>query len=534
MPKIFNVTADCKPQMHYMVDITETLIAIKKMINAGHYFTINRPRQYGKTTILRRLVDFLKEDYIVVNLDFQNLSQAKFKNENVFSLAFAKLFLRKFKNNNLPNIDDLHLIISKLNEETKEANSNFELFELFDYLSEICAVSDKPIVLMIDEVDSATNNQIFLDFLAQLRSNYIDRDISPTFQSVILAGVYDVKNLKRKIRPDEEQKVNSPWNIATDFTLDMSFSKNQIQTMLKEYEEDYHTGMDIEKISELLYDYTSGYPFLVSRLCKLMDEFVFGTEGFDTKKKVWAKAGFLKAVKLILEEKNTLFESLFGKLTNYPEMNNTIKELLFTGKSIAYNADNLAVDTAAMFGFIKNKDGLMAIANRIFEVRLYNFYLSTNETYNEDIYKASLLDKNQFVINGHLNLKLVLEKFVKHFNELYGGYPTNFLEEEGRKYFLLYLRPIINGVGNYYVEARTRDMKRTDVVVDYCGEQFVIESKIWHGEEYNSRGEKQLVDYLNYYQQNKGYMISFNFNKNKKIGVKEIELGDKLLIEAVV
>lgn len=29
-------------------------------------------------------------------------------------------------------------------------------------------------------------------------------------------------------------------------------------------------------------------------------------------------------------------------------------------------------------------------------------------------------------------------------------------------------------------------------------------------------------------------MLSFNFNKKKMIGVKEIHLGDKLLIEAVV
>ena len=80
------------------------------------------------------------------------------------------------------------------------------------------------------------------------------------------------------------------------------------------------------------------------------------------------------------------------------------------------------------------------------------------ELHNKTIYNASLQDKNQFVINGHLNVRLILEKFVKHFNELYGGHSETFLEEEGRKYFLLYLRPIINGVGNYYIEARTRDV----------------------------------------------------------------------------
>lgn len=38
-------------------------------------------------------------------------------------------------------------------------------------------------------------NQVFLDFLSQLRAGYIDRDLEPTFKSVILAGVYDIKNL---------------------------------------------------------------------------------------------------------------------------------------------------------------------------------------------------------------------------------------------------------------------------------------------------------------------------------------------------
>jgi len=61
----------------------------------------------------------------------------------------------------------------------------------------------------------------------------------------------------------------------------------------------------------------------------------------------------------------------------------------------------------------------------------------------------------------------------------------------GRRLFLLFLKPIINGTRNYYLEAQTRDARRTDVIVDYSGLQFIIEMKIWHGEEYNRRGEEQ-------------------------------------------
>ena len=99
---------------------------------------------------------------------------------------------------------------------------------------------------------------------------------------------------------------------------------------------------------------------------------------------------------------------------------------------------------------------------------------------------------------------------------------------------MLYLKPIINGTGNYYIETQTRDARRTDVIVDYLGEQFIIEMKIWHGEEYNERGKEQLTDYLEYYRKDKGYLLSFNFNKNKTIGVKEIKIGGKTIVEAVV
>ncbi len=96
------------------------------------------------------------------------------------------------------------------------------------------------------------------------------------------------------------------------------------------------------------------------------------------------------------------------------------------------------------------------------------------------------------------------------------------------------MKPIINGVGNYYVEAQTRDTKRTDIIVDYLGEQFIIELKIWHGNEYNERGEKQLTEYLDYYHKDKGYMLSFNFNKKKETGVKELVVCGKTIVEAVV
>ena len=529
MSKIFNTSAVCRPEIHYMVDLSDRLEQIKKMVDRGDYFTINRARQYGKTTMLRALGSFLAENYVVVSLDFQMMSQSDFEKESSFSEAFAREVLEE-----ISNIEEVSVeIITRLQRLADGKEGKGRLAELFQCLNAWCGQSKKPIVMLIDEVDSAQNNQVFLDFLAQLRGAYINRDKRPAFQSVILAGVYDVKNIKQRLRPDGEHRVNSPWNIAADFLLDMNFSVKDISGMLAEYESDYQTGMDIKEIAQFIYDYTSGYPFLVSRICKLMDERITGSEGYFDRKLVWTKEGVLEAVKILLIEKNTLFESITGKLADYPRLRELVYSLLFTGRKISYNPLSPSIEIAEMFGFIKNVDGTAIISNRIFETVLYNLFLS-EEMLDSEEYRTALQERNQFIQNGHLNMKLILEKFVVHWGDLYSSADEKFIEDNARKFFLLYLKPIINGTGNYYIEAQTRDNKRTDVIIDYCKEQFVIEMKIWRGNAYHERGEKQLAEYLEYYHLNKGYMLSFNFNKKKQAGVKEIRIGNKVLIEAVV
>lgn len=105
-----------------------------------------------------------------------------------------------------------------------------------------------------------------------------------------------------------EGNYNSPWNIAADFLVDLSFSTAEIATMLKDYEIDYKTGMDIAVIAREIYRYTSGYPFLVSRICKHIDERL----GKD-----WTIHGVQEAIKLLSNEHNTLFDDMFKNLENY-------------------------------------------------------------------------------------------------------------------------------------------------------------------------------------------------------------------------
>lgn len=60
--KQFNTSAVCIPSKHYMVDLSERIEEIKAMVDEGKYFTVNRARQYGKTTTLNLLKGYLSDE----------------------------------------------------------------------------------------------------------------------------------------------------------------------------------------------------------------------------------------------------------------------------------------------------------------------------------------------------------------------------------------------------------------------------------------------------------------------------------------
>lgn len=147
--------------------------------------------------------------------------------------------------------------------------------------------------------------------------------------------------------------------------MDMSFNINDIKSMLSDYENEHRTGMDIELIASIIYDYTSGYPYLVSRICQLTDERIASHEQDADEKKAWTKNGLLQAIKLLLKEPNTLFDDMTKKLLDHPALKDMLQKILFDG-----------IDLGVTFGFLKDKNGIVAVANRIFETQLYDtFYL---------------------------------------------------------------------------------------------------------------------------------------------------------------
>jgi hypothetical protein len=61
-----------------------------------------------------------------------------------------------------------------------------------------------------------------------------------------------------------------------------------------------------------------------------------------------------------------------------------------------------------------------------------------------------------------------------------------------------------------------------------------VELKIWYGEAYILKGEKQQLEYLDLYELDRAYMIIFSFIQSKKVGVTERIFDGKTILEAIV
>ena len=518
MIKKFNVTGTCIPDKHYMVDISGKLDKILDLIESGEYFTINKPRQYGKTTTLFLLNNRLKNlpIYLPIKISFEGIGDLVFEHEK----TFAKVFLESISKNLFFNHEALALFLEE------EKNKVENLSDLSTVITKLIAKSGKKVVLMIDEVDKSSNNQLFLSFLGLLRNKYLlsNEGEDFTFHSVILSGVHDVKSLKVKIRQDEEHKYNSPWNIASDFEVDMSFSISEIETILREYVHYTSISLDIEYFSSKLYFYTSGYPFLVSKLCKIIDEKLM-----DRTKLKWDKEYIDLAVKELLKENNTNFESIIKNLDNNNALYNFVKRIVLDGESITYIKTDMIVNLGTIYGILKDDNGICKINNRVYEQLIYNHmmmkvirsdsYLSMSQ-YN---YRSTFIREDET-----LDLKKVILRFQDFMKHEYSQKRDAFLEEDGRLLFLAFLSPIINGTGFAFKEVRGGEEKRFDIVVTYEKRMYILELKKWYGEEYHKRGIHQLGTYLEQYGLDEGYLIIFDNRKIKGASGKAEEVSLKI------
>jgi hypothetical protein len=498
-----------------MVDIAGKIdVIIRDYIERGAYFVINRARQYGKTTTLGLLARRLSGQYLVFRASLEG-SESFFVSHKTMAGGICRLLY-----NQLNRLKSVYADLF-----AQPIDDQFPMDDLSERITRLCEQSEQPIVLMIDEVDRASDYLIFASFLGMLRKKNLDRldlGMRSTFHNVILAGVHDIKNLKARIRPDSEHAYNSPWNIAASFDVDMSFSVEEIDGMLRDYEADHQTGMDTYGLAQVIRGQTSGYPFLVSALCKRLDEVTHD----------WTAAGLHEAIAHLMCATNTLFDDIIKNLQTHEGFRRVIESMLIHGNRITYMPVEPAQNLGLMFGILRHVGNEARISNSIFEQYIFNYFIALEAS--KALIPSSETRPSIYVRDGRLDMRLVIERFAGFTKSERRPRREKLLEDDWRYLFLSYIRPIINGTGHYAEEPETRDNTRADIIVFYGKEEFVIELKLWRGQKQEEDAYNQLAGYLESRGQSRGYLVSFCGLRNPPQRGEWIKYGEYMIYEEIV
>jgi hypothetical protein len=491
----FNITGSIIPEEHYYVDRRPQIEKLTALVEEKTYFVINRPRQFGKTTLLNFLAQHLQAtgQYAPALISFQSLAQRADISEAEFYAEVAKLLLEELTVAHTLSIPAPNAISRRS--------------EFFDWLREIC--QNRKLVLLIDEID-AMPETVVIGFLANLREMYLQRSRRPRRggapHAVTLAGVHDIKNLKARYR-DETQTIGSgsPFNIAIDYALPPFSLENIRQYYLQHTQE---TGQEFdERVFARVHHVTSGHPWLVSVLAKTLVEELAP----DRRQKI-RLPHVEKAIQELIDSRNANFESLF-KNARHPKLFHIVLDLL-QGKQRRFNIQNDGIDLGVTYGVFSAKNRQLILANSIYAQVLYQHFEEELEEW--DV--SGLVSSNRVIdAAGQLDFAQVLEKFQVFMKAKGAAVKKNrsFKEATGQLLLLSYLDLLVNGKGWTFKEVQSGE-GRIDVMCCYGQQKEIVELKLWYGERKYEEGLEQLAKYLESESLDHGWLIVFDRRKNKR------------------
>lgn len=257
--KFFNTAGPVNQEEHYKIDPLHRweIDEILNLIDQKKYFILHAPRQTGKTSSLLALQKHLnKEDKY--NSIYANFEIAQFARDD------AERGLLAIINEVSGRAEDLFGLDFGIKEYKKEIISNFSAGTALETLMKyLCQKSKKPIVFLIDEIDSLIGDTL-ISVLRQIRAGYDKRpDAFPI--SIILCGVRDIKDYRIRTKDKEIITGGSAFNIKAKSLRLGNFSKEEIIKLYDEHTN--YTGQKFEKeCFDMAWQYTKGQPWLVNAL----------------------------------------------------------------------------------------------------------------------------------------------------------------------------------------------------------------------------------------------------------------------------
>src|SRR6056297_4241512 len=229
---------------------------IMTLIDKWRYFILHAPRQTGKTSSLLALQDYINKegryDCVYINVEASQAAR-----NDVFEGVRAII------------IELAERVSTTLNDEYffnnwKKWMEMGGFTALKTALKDWCQKSDKPLILLIDEIDSLVGDTL-ISVLRQIRSGY-DKRPNAFPQSIILCGVRDVRDYR--IFSDKDQQMitgGSAFNIKAESLTVGDFTESEIRKLYEEHTKETRQKFE-ETVFNLAWDYTRGQPWLVNAL----------------------------------------------------------------------------------------------------------------------------------------------------------------------------------------------------------------------------------------------------------------------------
>ncbi len=489
MRRFFNTTGLCVPERHYMVDPFRNLYAdILHLIEVQQYFVLYAPRQTGKTTFLHALAHRLNREgaYVSVVCSLESAGYPSISVEDA-----NEVFIRSLYQTAAVFLDE-----GQMPPDPYAYAPSPQLFR--QYLTDWCRSLNKPLVLLLDEVDSLYDD-VLISTLRQLRDGFQTRPHSFP-QSVALVGLRDIREYRLRARADNPSiGAGSPFNIkAKSFFLPI-FSREEVRDLLDQHTAD--TGQVFSpEVFEKIYEYGGGQPWLTNALA---NEIVRELLKNDYARPICPDMVDIAKERLI-EQRQTHLDSLADKIDE-PRVRPIVMSII-TGEAPAFDGFDDALRYCRDLGIITGSSPIR-FANPIYREIITRIL---NSSLQQGIDSDVALTAWYLRPDGSLDM----DKLLAAFADFYRWNSESWLErfqykEAGHQLLLMaFLQRVINGGGRIEREMAVGN-GRTDLAVFWKGQVIPIEIKMHHDARSQPQGLQQLARYMDKLGQKRGYLVLF-------------------------
>ena len=464
--RYFNTEGPIRPEEHYCIPPLDRvdLDEILTLIRWNKYLLLHAPRQSGKTSTLEALAERLNAsgEYRCVNVNVQSGRTAADDLQGAIQIILSRIVAaarRTF------GAGSLQVLWDQVSERQPPGSALEEFLELW------CACEPKPVVLLVDEIDSLSDLAL-LSVVDELRAGHPLRP-GRFPQSVVLCGQRNVRNYRiRTLQNEPNASRASPFNIVAKSVRLGDFSKGEVGALLAQHTAE--TGQQFEPAAlERVWKLTLGQPWLVNALS--FQACFESKSGRDRSRPVRA-AAIEAAKEALIVNRVTHLDQLAAKLQE-GQVRRVIEPLLEGHIEPSYSDEDL--DYVRDLGLIAREDPLR-MANPIYREVVPRQITSALQSRLTNAIDA----KFYRTAEGALDLLLLLQRFQEffrqhseHWTELFG-----YLEAGPQLVLQAFLQRVVNSGGRIEREYGL-GRRHTDLLIEWPTEggpalRYVIECKV--------------------------------------------------------